>query len=101
MSGGGPGRTGLVHRTFVPVATNMPGHRGGSAGSAADAGRGDRPGGQAGGADRLATASADAVAALLQPDQRRVDLREMLPDLAEQGGGVLALVGDRGAFRIV
>src|SRR5260370_5158091 len=66
-----------------------------------NAGRGHGPGGQAGGADRPAAVFAGAVAALGKPEQRRVDLGEVLPGLGEQGSGVLALEGDRGALRVV
>jgi hypothetical protein len=49
----------------------------------------------------LATALTPAVAALRQPEHRRVDLGEMPTGLVEQGSHMLPLERDRGAFRIV
>jgi len=48
-----------------------------------------------------AAVHAPAVAAICDPANRRVNLRELPGRLAEQGGDVLALEGQRGALRIV
>ena len=62
---------------------------------------GGRPGGEAVGPDRLPALGAPAVAARRHPAQGRVDLGQLLPGLAEQGGGVLPLERDRRALRVV
>ena len=61
----------------------------------------DEAGGETSGGHRLAAGPADAVAALIQPAQRRVDLGEVVAALAEQGGDVLPFEGDRRTLGIV
>src|SRR5581483_7823954 len=53
------------------------------------------------GGDRLAAAFAPAVPAFGQPPRRRLDLGQVLAGRAGQGGQVLALERDGGAFGVV
>src|SRR6185369_11836140 len=97
--------SGDTRRSGTPrpgTATSPDRRWGGStAAGAAHARGGHRAGREAGGTDVLAAALAPAVAALRQLPHGRIDLRELLTGLVEQGGHVLPLKGDRRAFRIV
>jgi hypothetical protein len=98
-------RRSAAKRRSAGAMTGSRGEPGGRAdsapGSTSNTSGSDRPGGQARGADRLTAVLTCAVAAISEPDHRRVDLGEVLTGLAEQGRDMLTLERERGALGIV